>query len=333
MSQNHLDSTLFENKNVLITGATGYIGSSLTTALSSINCNLFLQSRNITVPKALTKTKATIHQINADITEKDFWTSNLKNVDILFHLAAQTSSQMANSEPLHDLEINVLPILRLIDACTKRNYSPDIIFSGAVTQVGYTNGGKVNESYRDLPVTMYDIHKLASEKYLQYYSNQLNKRSTTLRLCNIFGPGPASSKSDRGIINQMIVKALKGEPLTIFGDGSYVRDYLYITDVVEAFLNAAISIDKTKGNYYVLGSGIGTSLAQIAKLIAKEVEKQTGKKTNITYVPFPPNTSQIEYRNFTADSSLFKNDTGWVARTTLRAGIQKTVEYFLNQYK
>jgi len=221
-----------------------------------------------------------------------------------------------------------LSIVNLIETCQKNNFSPDIIFAGTVTEVGFTEKGKINEEHKDSPITIYDIHKLTAEKYLQYYSNQLKRRATTLRLPNIYGPGPTSSKPDRGIVNLMIKKALNDEPITIFGDGSYIRDYLYIKDVVAAFIKAAEHIEKTKENYYVLGTGIGHTILQMAQIIKEEVEKLAKKKVTILFSPFPQNTSRIEYRNFIADSSKFREDTGWSATISLEEGIERTVDYF-----
>ena len=306
----------FSKKNILITGANGYIGSSVAKTLSKLNCRLFLSSRT--------------GDPSADITKKKFWLSVLKNIDIVFHFAAQTSSQFANNNPCEDARINLLPVINLINTCQKYHFSPDIIFSGTVTEAGLTDG-KINEDFKDVPITIYDINKLTAEKYLMYYSNQLDKRSVVLRLPNIYGPGPTSSKPDRGIVNLMIKKALKGEPITIFGDGNFIRDYLYIDDVVNAFLQAAININKTKGNYYVIGTGVGHTILQMANIIKEELDKITKKPVKIIFSPFPKNTSSIEYRNFIADSSKFMKDTHWSATISLEEGTKKTVNYFIDK--
>ncbi len=306
-------SDIFSKKNILITGANGYIGSSVAKTLANKARHLTLFTRQ-----------------TGDIADKNIWKSLLKNIDIIFHFAAQTSSRFANNNPHQDLETNVLPILSMIETCIKYNYSPDIVFSGAVTEVGYTEKGKTNEEQKDLPITIYDIHKLTAEKYLQYYSNQLKRRAAILRLPNIYGPGPSSSRPDRGITNMMVKKAIKGEPLTVYGDGSYVRDYLYIDDVVDAFLKAAANLEKTKGKYYVVGTGVGHTILEMATIIKEEAEKITDKKIKILFASFPEGTSPIEYRNFIADSSKFRKDTGWSAKISLREGIRKTIEYFKN---
>ncbi|MBI3366412.1 GDP-mannose 4,6-dehydratase, partial [Candidatus Roizmanbacteria bacterium] len=136
-------------------------------------------------------------------------------------------------------------------------------------------------------------------------------------------------KSDRGIVNLMIKKALNDEPITIYGNGEFIRDYLYIDDVMRAFIKAGENIKKTKGNYYVIGTGVGHTILEMATTIKEEISKKIGKKVKIMFVPFPKDTSRIEYRNFVADTSRFMRDTGWSAKISLRRGIKKTIDYFL----
>jgi len=302
-------------KKILVTGASGYIGSTVAKALSRFDCRLHLLSRRD-------------NQV-FDITKKNFWQSVLKNVDIVFHFAGQTSSSFANNHPIEDTQTNLLPIVRLIETCQEHHYSPDVIFAGTVTQAGNTRG-RINEDFKDNPITVYDINKLTAETYLRYYSDQAFGRAVILRLCNIYGPGPSNSKPDRGIVNLMIKKALKNELITVFGKGNYVRDYLYIDDVVNAFIKAAINIDKTKGKYYVIGTGVGHTILQMATAIKEEVKNIIDKEPAIIFSPFPKNTSVIEYRNFIADSTRFKKDTGWSAKISLKEGIKKTVNYYKN---
>lgn len=310
-------------KNILLTGANGYIGSSIANKLKNTN-RLFLLSRT-----GGQSEKNIIH-IKADITKKGVWKNILKNIDIIYHFAAQTSSQYANTYPSKDIKTNLMPIVDLVETCQKYHFSPDIIFAGTATETGFTDRNSINGNVKDLPITIYDINKLAAEKYLQYYSNQLNKRSVILRLANIYGPGPTSSRPDRGIVNMMIKKALRGESIVIYGDGNFIRDYLHIDNVANAFLLASANIEKTKGNYYFIGTGIGHTILKMATMIKEEVTKITGKKINIIFAPFPKDTSPIEHRNFIADSSNFKKDTNWSATISLREGIRKTIKYFIS---
>lgn len=312
----------FSGKNILITGANGYIGSSIVNKLKKTDCHLYLLSRK------RGKSDKNITWYKYDISEHGVWKKILSEIDIVFHFAAQTSSVFANDHPLEDLKINLLPVLDFVETCKTLRYFPHIIFSGTVTEVGFTNSGKISEKYPDKPITVYDINKLAAEKYLQYYANELKGKATIIRLPNIYGPGLASSRADRGVVHLMIKKALQGEPITIFGSGKYVRDYLYIDDVVNAFIAAAKSADKTNAKYYVIGTNQGHTILQMAKLIKSEVEKKIKNEVKIIYQDFPTGTSRIEYRNFIANSSAFRRDTSWKSAIILQEGVRRTVEYF-----
>jgi len=329
MSQHISILSHYQSKTVVITGGVGYIGSSIIRALKGIACRIIVVDREAKeIPSDAT---AEISVQEADIRKKSVWNELLSDADILFHLAAQTSSKVANEKPGFDAELNLFPVIHLIETCRKKGCFPHIVFSGTVTQVGFTETYPVDESFRDDPITVYDINKLAAEKYLQFYTHHLGGSAVTLRLANVYGPGPRSGSADRGILNIMIKKALRGEPLTVYGDGNFVRDYVYVDDVTRAFLTAGAKKEILGGNYYVIGSGKGTTINEAARLIKSRVEKKTKKEAEIIYVAPPEDLSQIEYRHFVADTKSFGSATGWKAEISLLEGIDRTINYFLKE--
>ena len=233
--------SFYKGKNILITGASGYIGSNLVRALQKFDCKITRVSRN---SEKLAKAQDGHKLVNLTVDYEDStaWDSLLGGVDIVFFLASQTSSYTANSNPIEDIRQNVVPLLNLLHSCETNNHSPIVIFSGTATQAGLTASVPVAEPTYDQPLTIYDIHKLSCEKYLSYYSDIDVLPSCCLRLSNVFGPGIKSSNADRGILNLMIQKAVNGDALTIYGDGENIRDYLYTDDVIAAFLAAASNI-------------------------------------------------------------------------------------------
>lgn len=331
MSEKTSISAYYKNKAIVITGGLGYIGSAVIRALYNISCNIIVVTKENRRDADFSDGAAQVSVIEADIRSKNIWKDLLGDADILFHFAAQTSLSVANSNPSFDTEVNLLPVINIIETCQKNNFSPHIVFSGTVTEAGLTITNPVNESFRDTPITVYDINKLAAEKYLQFYSNQLGNFAVTLRLPNVYGPGPKSSSADRGILNAMIRKALSDEPLTVYGDGNFIRDYIYIDDVAEAFLLAGAEMDTLKGNYYVIGTGVGYTIKDAVGIIKDEVMQKTGKNVEIIFVPPPENISQIEYRNFVADSKSFNSLTGWRTKISLHEGIKMTINYFLKE--
>ena len=323
----------YKDKNILITGGSGYLGSHIINALSHISCSIIVLDIKDNTLKPAKKHIADISLKHGDIKSKEIWLESLKGIDIVFHFAAQTSSFIANENPVNDLEINLLPVVNLIETCHRNKLRPDIIFAGTVTEAGLTDILPVSEAFKDQPITVYDINKLAAEKYLQYYGNHMAGKSVVLRLANVYGPGPISSSADRGILNRMVCKALKGEVLTIYGNGAFVRDYIYIDDVIKAFLRAGANMNKVKGKYYILGSGAGHSIKDMVDIVKGETSHRTGREIQVDYILLPDNISPIEFRNFIADSSAFTRATGWEAEISLREGINRTIDFFSKEIK
>jgi nucleoside-diphosphate-sugar epimerase len=185
----------------------------------------------------------------------------------------------------------------------------------------------VDENHPDYPVTIYDLHKLMAEGYLKHYTAQDVVRGAVLRLANVYGPGAKSSSADRGVLNLMIQKALKGETLTVYGDGNYMRDFVYVEDVAHAFLEAGAKIDGVNGQHFVIGSGQGHTIAEAVNLVAERVALKTGQRVPVIHVEPPAALSQIETRNFVADTTRFSYATGWKARVSLVEGIDRTIDY------
>ena len=315
-------------KTVLITGASGYIAHALFRLLGGTDCRLVLWSRRggRDVPKG-----ANIQQFDGDLHDRDAWRQALDDVDVVFHFAAQTSVSVAADDPYADLFANIHPLTQLLETCRAWKLSPTVLFAGTATEVGLTDVQPVGESFRDEPVTIYDVHKLTAELYLKIYSGARYCRGTSLRLTNVYGPGPVSSVPDRGVLNTMIRKALRGEELVIFGAGNFLRDYIYVDDVARAFVLAASSMEAVNGAHFVVGSGIGCTLADAVRLVAERVAAKIGKPVRVVHVEPPNGQSPIDKRNFVADSSRFEAATGWKALTRLQQGIDLTIESLLAQ--
>ncbi len=319
-----MDSGIFHHKKILITGGAGYLATNLIAQLRETDC-LVVRVDRPGVQRIAFAGKITLRDIEADIRDGAAWEGWLDGVDMVFHFAAQTSVYVARQDPQADLAANVLPMLHLLTACRKNKYSPIVLFSGTVTQAGLTNVLPVNEDYPDRPVTVYDLHKGMAESYLKHYTQNGIVKGAVLRLSNVYGPGPVSGSADRGVLNSMIRKAIRGEALTVYGDGGYLRDYVFIEDVSQAFLSAAACIDNLVGGHFVIGSGQGYTIRQAANLVAGRTFIKAGVRVSVVTVDPPPELSLIETRNFVADASRFASLTGWKAKWTLTEGLDASI--------
>lgn len=317
----------FKNKKIVVTGGAGYLASNIIALLKDVDCHVVRLGRNGAHFAPITGA-VRIQDVHADVRDDSIW-KVLGDADIVFHLASQTSVYAAQEDPNADLNVNVHPMLAMLEACRKNKWHPTIVFAGTATEVGLPKGLPVNEDARNDPITIYDIHKLMAESYLLHYAREGVVSGTTLRLANVYGPGPRSSSADRGILNMMIGRALKGHDLTIYGDGNFMRDYVFVQDVALAFLRAASYIDQANGKYFVIGSGVGHTIAEAINLVAKRVELKADKKANVVHVAPPENLSPIENRNFVADNSSFKAAAAWKAEVSLMNGVDRTIDYYM----
>jgi nucleoside-diphosphate-sugar epimerase len=170
-----------------------------------------------------------------------------------------------------------------------------------------------------------------AENYLRHYVREGAVTGTILRLANVYGPGPASKRAERGVLNQMMRKALKGEALTVYGSGNHLRDYVYVGDVARAFKLAGCQAGELNGRHFVIGSGTGHTIARSAQLVAERAELMTGLPVPITVVEWPSATAPIEMRNFIANPEAFGRATGWRPAVDLVSGIDRTLAAFRNE--
>ena len=318
----------FTGKRILITGGAGFLASNLVARLSSVDCCVVRITRTDAPATANVPGRVQCKHLAGDISAREFWEGALPATDFLFHFAAQTSVYTADEHPAADWQANVLPMLSLLEVCREKGHRPIILFSGTVTQFGLPEHLPVDESQPDRPVTIYDHHKIAAEAYLEHYVRQGWARGANLRLANIYGPGPASGKPDRGVLNLMMRRALKGEALPLYGVGHQMRDYLFVTDAVDAFLAAAAHADAVNGRHFVLASGEGHTLAQTFHLVAERAALLTGNQVAVTHVPPPAGLSRIEDRSFVGDISQLSAATGWEPSTKLVAGLDMSLKSF-----
>jgi nucleoside-diphosphate-sugar epimerase len=320
----------YQGRTILITGGRGYIGSALTQSLSDINCKLLLLDQKPEDAWMPEHKNAKVLVFNGDVSEKETWNSVLPGVDYVFHLASKEYFYRSEYDPERDLQCNALSILHLLEACRKKNYRPKIVFASSANLFGLIDMLPVSEDNLDDPLTIWSVHKLSAEHYLRLYSQQFGINSISLRLANVYGPTARMSVMTRVVINKVIARAIGGEALITYVNRKCVRDYVFLEDVVQAFLLAGANHLSNKKHFYVIGSGEGETIANVWQLIANSVMSHTGKNIPIRFeesVKIEP----LELRNFVADTDLFERATGWKPRTTLSQGIDITVRTFLSE--
>lgn len=322
----------FSGKRIVITGASGYIGTALMQRLWNTACEIDLVSRrSINAPQP-SNGVARIRNTWADLTQSDTWDAILAEADIVFHLSAQTNLYFAEEHPQQDAKMNVEPVRQLIEAARRlKTCRLKVVLASAATIVGNDHDNPVDESFADNPISVYDRHKRECECLLATATAAGNLRGCSLRLSNVYGHGIVSRNANRSILNMMMKRAAKGEALTVYGKGEYLRDFIHIDDVVEAFCDAATSNRTDDGRHFIIASEQGHSVREAFEMIANEASPALGKNVNVTEVPEPTGLHPIERRNFTGNCALFRCTVGWRQTISLREGIRRDLLKFASE--
>lgn len=314
----------YESKIVAVTGASGYLASVLIDALKETAAGILRVSRS-DLPAI-----SGAESLKSDPRSKDCWENIVAKADVIFHLAGNTSVYAAAKNPADSLNSTVLPITHLVAAAQSAGRRPRVVFASTATVYGLTSDLPVAEDAPTAPITNYDLHKLFAEKQLGLASDQGILEGVSLRLANVYGPSSSTtSADDRGILNKITRMALRGGNLQLYGDGNYLRDYVYVDDVAQAFMAAGAG-KEVVGRSFNVASGKGITVRDAFHLVAERVERVTRKMVHIENTPWPEGADPIEFRNFVADITGLQNSAGWHPIISLNQGVDWMIEYFSN---
>jgi nucleoside-diphosphate-sugar epimerase len=308
-------------KVVAVTGAGGYIGAALVDELTRYTSEILCISRRELVPRQ------GVRNIKGDIRTYDCWREIVAQADVIFHLAGSTSVYAAATDPAESLHSTLLPVNHLIKAVQEFGRHPRIIFASTATVYGLTEQLPVAETTEPKPITIYDLHKYFAEQQLDLATRLNLLEGVSLRLANVYGPSSSvSSANDRGILNRVTNMAMQGKDLTVYGDGKYLRDYVYIDDVVRAFMLAG-SKQGVCGPFNV-ATGQSVSVCDAFHLVAQRVASVTGVSVDVKNAPWPEGANPIELRNYVANTGQISDELGWHAQISLECGINLMIKRF-----
>ena len=302
-------------KTVAITGASGYLGSAIADILVSSSIPTLGISRKKVAPRR------GMTAMRADINNYECWKTIVQQSQVIFHLAGNTSVYEASKSPTESLNSTLVPLDHLAKAARELGRRPRVVFSSTATVYGLTETFPVAETVEPRPITAYDLHKFFAEQQLAMATRLGILDGVALRLSNVYGPSSSrNSAVDRGILNKVAAMAMRQNGPVIYGDGASLRDYVFIGDVVSAFLHAG-ALPGVGGRIFNVASGTGITLRQAFETVIDQAMQATGNRVAMTSQPWPENANPIEFRNFVASIDGFKHATGWQPTVCLREGI------------
>jgi UDP-glucose 4-epimerase len=316
---------VYEGKQVMITGGMGFIGSNLARRLVQLGADVLLVDSLIPEyggnPFNIAGVEKRLRVNIADIRTQPTMNFLVQNQDYIFNLAGQVSHLDSMADPYTDLEINCRSQLSLLESCRHNNPGVKIVFAGTRQQYGKPDYLPIDEAHLMHPTDVNGINKMAGEWYHILYNNVYGIRASSLRLTNTYGPRQYVKDARMGFIGYFIRKAVLGEEITIYGDGSQIRDFNYVSDVVDAFLRAGAS-DEANGQVFNLG-GEPISHLELTKILVK-----IAGRGSYTLVPWPPERKVIDIGDVYSSYAKIEQALGWKPTVRMEEGLRRTVEYY-----
>ncbi|MFH0749481.1 MAG: NAD-dependent epimerase/dehydratase family protein [Candidatus Gottesmanbacteria bacterium] len=324
-------SLQLKNKQILITGGLGFIGSSIAIPLVKLGAHVTIidnlspmQGGNIFNIKPIEK----YVRINyTDIRDIASINQLVKGKDFIFHLARQTDHIISQTDPYPDIDVNIKGTAILLEACKHNNPTVRLINVGTRGQYGTPITLPVSEDAPTNPKGIYELTNLAAEKMVKIYHDNHGIRSIMLRLTNIYGPRSQMKTNHYGVVNWFIRQAIDGEKISVYGDGKMRRDFLYIDDTIDAMIRCAVT-PACYGEVINIGHDKPDTFLHLVQTIVSIA----GKKASYQFTPFSKERKAQEPGDFASDITKIQKLTGWKSTTSLTSGMKKTIAYY-RKYK
>ncbi len=316
----------YAGKRVLITGGLGFIGSNLARRLVAAKANITLVDSLIPEyggnPFNIRDIVDRVAVNVCDIRDRYAMEYLVRGCDYLFNLAGQTSHLDSMEQPEKDLEINAAAQLSILESCRRVSPGVRIVFASTRQLYGRPRYLPVDEGHPVNPVDVNGINKLAGEYYHLLYSNVYGIPACALRLTNTYGPGMRVKDARQTFLGIWVRYVLEGKPVSVYGDGSQLRDFNYVDDCVDALLVAGAD-DRAIGQVFNLGSDEVVSLADLARRLTS-----AAGSGSISLVPFPESRKAIDIGDYYGDFSRIRGTLGWQPKVNLADGLVRTLEYY-----
>jgi UDP-glucose 4-epimerase len=304
------------SKKCLILGGNGFIGQYLSKALLAKGFTI----RVLSTKKQGEIFNSSLKNLNIEWVTGNFSDEKLideatEGVSYVFHLISTTLPSSSNLDPHFDILSNVGSTVNILKSCVLNKVDKVIFSSSGGTVYGIPKYLPIDELHPQYPISSYGIQKLAIERYLYLYNHLHGLKSSVLRISNPFGLGQDISRG-QGLVTTFLARIMNGKEIEIWGDGSVVRDYIYVDDVIDSFI--AVLENHNEFDIYNIGSGVGSSILEVIQ----KIETVVGSRAKIQFkesrsADVPANVLDITHS---------QKELCWHPKVSLIKGIEKTVE-------
>lgn len=308
---------------ILVTGGAGFIGSHMADRLLADGHQVIILDNLCTgfhenIPAAA-------EFVNGDVRDAGAVDSVFKQgIDAVFHIAGQASTIVSFDDPTEDLTVNVIGTLNVMNQCIKHKV-PRILYASSMTAYGIPSKLPVTEDEPVRPISYYGITKEAAERYLFATAGRVDLdfdfHVTAFRMFNVYGERQSLDNPYQGVVTIFMANILRGQPITIFSDGEQTRDFVYIGDVVEAWVSA-LDNPASYGKVYNVGAGGSISINRLVDVTLHSFEKSRDAY-EVRYNTERPG----DQRHMTADISRLRADLGWEPRVSFNEGMRRTLRW------
>jgi UDP-glucose 4-epimerase len=310
---------------ILVTGAAGFIGSTLADRLLALGHDVVGvddlstgKHSNIEAAQA----SASFRFAQLDITTPEFVALVLDEApEVILHLAAQVDVRISVANPLHDANLNILGTINVCEAARQAGVRKVVLTSSGGTIYGSPDKLPVAEDYPVQPLSPYAIGKVTGELYLAAYKEMYGIDWLSLALGNVFGPRQ-DPHGEAGVVAIFGTAMLEGRETKIFGDGTSTRDYVFVDDVVEAFVLAA---GAGSGRRFNIGTGIATTVRELHTVVAAAAEAPDEP------IMAEPRTGELQA--ISLDATAARDALGWAPQTDFVTGVAATVDWLRTTVK
>ena len=301
----------------LVLGGSGFIGRNLCQALVANGATVRSFARNVLPPDCGAHDwRGKVEWICGDFSDADLVRKSLRKMDVVFHLISTTLPATSNQDLQFDLASNLLPTLQMLEAAKNSGVGKVIFISSGGTIYGIPKCLPIPEDHATNPICAYGIHNLAIEKYLHLFHHLWKLDYGVLRFSNPYGVGQPVERP-QGVIRNFTHRVVNGEPLEVWGDGSVIRDYIYIDDAIGACL--LLIGYQGPSRVFNIGSGKGHMLLELISMI----ENIIGEPADVRFLE----ARSVDVPINVLDVNRARSELNWRPTTDLETGMRRMLEH------